>query len=91
MNADPIKYEVDKESMGDALNYLEEGMPVGVVIYNDRPISIEIPQTVVREIHDHGNAATILLYDPRRKSVIFVRQFPWPSSSGRTASRSART
>jgi elongation factor P len=36
--------------MGDALNYLEDGMPVGVVIYNGRPISVEIPQTVVREI-----------------------------------------
>jgi nudix-type nucleoside diphosphatase (YffH/AdpP family) len=35
-------------------------------------------QTVVREIHDHGNAATILLYEPRRKSVIFVRQLRVP-------------
>lgn len=35
-------------------------------------------QTVVREIHDHGNAATILLYDVRRKSVIFVRQLRVP-------------
>jgi nudix-type nucleoside diphosphatase (YffH/AdpP family) len=35
-------------------------------------------QTVVREIHDHGNAATILLYDPRRKSVILVRQLRVP-------------
>ena len=35
-------------------------------------------QTVVREIHDHGNAATILLYDPRRRSVILVRQLRVP-------------
>jgi len=35
-------------------------------------------QTVVREIHDHGNAATILLYDPVRKSVILVRQLRVP-------------
>jgi len=35
-------------------------------------------QTVVREIHDHGNAATILLYDPRHRSVIFVRQLRVP-------------
>ena len=39
-----------KENMGDALNYLEDGMQVEVVIYNGRPISVEIPQTVVREI-----------------------------------------
>ena len=44
------QFEVDKENMGDALNYLEDGMQVGVVIYNGRPISVEIPQTVVREI-----------------------------------------
>jgi len=36
--------------MGDALNYLEDGMPAEVVIYNERPISIEIPQTLVRKI-----------------------------------------
>jgi len=35
-------------------------------------------QTVTREIHDHGNAATILLYDPKRKSVILVRQLRVP-------------
>jgi len=42
--------EVDKENMGDALSYLEDGMPVEVVIYDGRPISVEIPQTVIREI-----------------------------------------
>ena len=44
------QYEVDKENLGDALNYLEDGMQVEVVLYNGRPISVEIPQTVVREI-----------------------------------------
>ena len=50
MDAEYNQYEVDAESMGDALNYLEEGMPAELVIYNDRPISVEIPQTLVREI-----------------------------------------
>jgi elongation factor P len=44
------QYEVDKENLGDALNYLEDGMEVEVVLYNGRAISVEIPQTVVREI-----------------------------------------
>lgn len=35
-------------------------------------------QTVTREIHDHGNAATILLYDPSRGTAIFVRQLRVP-------------
>ena len=50
MDAEYNQFEVDAENMGDALNYLEEGMPCEVVIYQDRPISVEIPQTVVREI-----------------------------------------
>ena len=50
MDPDFNQFEVDKENMGDALNYLEDGMPVEVMIYDGRPISVEIPQTVVREI-----------------------------------------
>jgi nudix-type nucleoside diphosphatase (YffH/AdpP family) len=34
--------------------------------------------TIDREIHDHGNAAAILLYDPARKSVVLVRQLRVP-------------
>ncbi|MCZ7853224.1 NUDIX domain-containing protein [Agrobacterium salinitolerans] len=30
---------------------------------------------IVREVHDHGSAAAILLYDPKRDSVVMVRQF----------------
>jgi nudix-type nucleoside diphosphatase (YffH/AdpP family) len=33
---------------------------------------------VEREIHDHGNAAAILLYDPVRRSVVLVRQVRVP-------------
>jgi len=36
--------------MGDALNYLEDGMEGEIVLYEGRPISIEIPQSLVREI-----------------------------------------
>ena len=50
MDAEFNQYEVDKENMGDTLNYLEDGMECGLVIYNGSPISIELPQTVVREI-----------------------------------------
>ena len=50
MDAEFNQYEVDAESMGDALNYLEDGMPAELVIHNERTISVAIPQTVVREI-----------------------------------------
>ena len=35
-------------------------------------------QTLVREIHDHGNAAAILPVDWRRRTVLLVRQFRLP-------------
>ena len=50
MDAEYNQYEVDKENMGDALNYLEEGLPCQVVFYDDRAISVELPNAVVREI-----------------------------------------
>jgi elongation factor P len=50
MDAEYNQYEVDKENMGDALNYLEEGLPCQVVFYDDRAISVELPNTVMREI-----------------------------------------
>lgn len=50
MDGEFQQYEVDAENMGDALNYLEDGMQAELVIYNERPITVEIPQTVVREI-----------------------------------------
>jgi elongation factor P len=36
--------------MGDALNYVEEGMPCDVVFYDGRAISVEMPNSVVREV-----------------------------------------
>ena len=50
MDADYNQVEVEKENMTDALNYLEDGMPCEVVFYNEKPISIELPKSVVREI-----------------------------------------
>ena len=42
--------EIEADSMGDALLYLEEGMKVEVIVYDDRAISVELPTMVVREI-----------------------------------------
>ena len=50
MDSEYNQHEIEKENMGEALNYLEEGMPCEVVFYNDRPISVEIPQSLEREI-----------------------------------------
>jgi elongation factor P len=50
MDADFNSHEVEAENMGDALSYLEDNMPVSVVFYEGRAISVELPTTVVREI-----------------------------------------
>ena len=50
MDADYNQYEVEAENMGDALNYLEDGMEVEVVFYEGKAISVELPTSVVREI-----------------------------------------
>jgi elongation factor P len=36
--------------MGDAVNYLEDGMAAEVVFYDGKAISVELPTTIVREI-----------------------------------------
>jgi elongation factor P len=36
--------------MGDALNFLEDGMPVEVVFYDGKAISVAMTSSVVREI-----------------------------------------
>ncbi|MEI2415661.1 elongation factor P [Orrella sp. JC864] len=50
MDEEYNQYEVEADSMGDALHYLEEGMQVEVVFYEGRAISVELPTIIVREI-----------------------------------------
>ena len=50
MDADYNQYEVEADSMGDALNYLEDGMQLEVVFYDGKAISVEMPNSVVREV-----------------------------------------
>ena len=50
MDADFNQYEVEGENMGDALNYLEDGMAVEVVFYEGKALSVDMPTMIVREI-----------------------------------------
>jgi len=50
MDSEYNQYEIEVESMGDTLNFLEDGMPCDVVFYNDKAISVELPNTIVREV-----------------------------------------
>ena len=50
MDAEYNQFEIEAENMGDAINYLQDGMEVEVVFYDGKAISVELPTTIVREI-----------------------------------------
>ena len=50
MDGEFNQYEVEKDDMGDALNYLEDAMPCEIVFYQGKAISVELPNSLVREI-----------------------------------------
>ncbi len=50
MDQEYNQYEVEAESLGDAVAYLEEGLECELTFYEGRAISAELPTSVVREI-----------------------------------------
>ena len=57
MDSDYNQYEVEGENLGEAINYLEDGMPCEVVFYNEKAISVELPTTISRQVVYTENAA----------------------------------
>lgn len=81
MDADYNQYEVEAENMGDTLNYLEEGMMCEVVFYDGKAISVELPNTIVREITYtepavKGDTSSGKVTKPAKISTDFVIQVP---------------
>jgi elongation factor P len=80
MDADYNQYEVEADNMGDAIQYLEDGMPVEVVFYDGKAISVEMPTTVVREIETEpavkGDTSGKVLKGARLKNTGFEIQVP---------------
>lgn len=52
MDSEFNQYEVEKENLGDALSFIEDGMEetLEVVIYDGKAISVELPNTIVRTV-----------------------------------------
>jgi elongation factor P len=50
MDADYEQHEIEGENLGDALNYLKDGMECEAVFYDGKAISVELPTTIVRQI-----------------------------------------
>jgi elongation factor P len=46
------QYEIEKDNLGDAINYIEDGMEdvCEVTFYEGKPISVEMPTIIVREV-----------------------------------------
>ena len=51
MDSDYNQIEVEKESIGDAIHYLEDGLACELTLYDGKPISVELPNSVVRQIN----------------------------------------
>lgn len=50
MDPDFNQFDVEADNMGDALHYLEDGLACELTFYDGRAISVEMPNTVVREV-----------------------------------------
>ena len=81
MDADFNQYEVEAENMGDALNYLDDAMICEAVFYNEKAISVELPNTIVREITYtepavKGDTSSGKVMKPAKISTGFSLQVP---------------
>jgi elongation factor P len=50
MDEEYNQFEVEDENMTDALKYLEDGLQCEVVFYNGKAISVDLPNSLVREV-----------------------------------------
>ena len=50
MDEDYDQIEVDSDAMGNALNFLEEGMTCELIFYDDKVISVDLPTSIIREV-----------------------------------------
>ena len=50
MDSEYNQHEVDPEILGEAVHFLDDGMPCEMTFYNGVGIAVELPTSVVREI-----------------------------------------
>lgn len=85
MDSEYNQHEVEKDNMGDALNYLDDGLPCEIVFYDGKPISVTLPNSVVREITTEpavrGDTSGKVL-KPAKTGIGFVVNVPLFCESG---------
>ena len=50
MDSEYNQIEVERDNIGDSVHYLEDGLECELTLYDGKPISVELPTSVVREI-----------------------------------------
>jgi elongation factor P len=50
MDSEYNQFEVEQDNLGDAIHYIQDGMTCEVVFYDGKAISVELPNSVVREV-----------------------------------------
>lgn len=81
MDSEYNQYEIEPDTMTDALKYLEDAMPCEVTFYEGRAIGIELPTTVVREVEYtepavRGDTSGKVMKPARLKGTGFEIQVP---------------
>ena len=89
------QHEVEKDNLGESINYLEDGMAVEVIFYQGRALSVEMPTSVVREIiytepAIRGDTSGKVL-KPAKLSTGFVIQVPLFCATGDNIEIDTRT
>ena len=79
MDAEYNQYEIEEENLGDALNYLKDGMECEAVFYDGKAISVELPTTIARlvaysEPAVKGNTSGNVLKEAKIENAIESKQ-----------------
>jgi elongation factor P len=80
MDEEYNQYEIEEENMGDAVNYLKDGMECEAVFYDGKAISVELPTTISRQIiysepAVKGNTSGNVLKEAKLENAIEGRNF----------------
>ncbi len=80
MDEEYNQYEIEEENMGDAVNYLKDGMECEAVFYDGKAISVELPTTIARQIiysepAVKGNTSGNVMKEAKLENAIEGRNF----------------
>jgi elongation factor P len=80
MDTEYNQYEIEAENLGEAINYLKDGMECEAVFYDGKAISVELPTTIVRQViysepAVKGNTSGNVLKDAKIENAIEANCF----------------